>query len=134
MHVIGHEAPCPDADPGGARMLRQQRQIDAVVALAEEDRLPAIASLGYVMRNSRDDDASETGHGRRYVTLRLASNRYSVPEFPRIDIVSPSFLNRPFYCLDTSIFEHDIVPITQTTSDFVCFYKPIYSSEPHKLQ
>jgi hypothetical protein len=46
-------------------VIPQQIEIEQAVGIGEEDRLPAIAALGDVMRDVGDDDAGEAGHGGR---------------------------------------------------------------------
>jgi hypothetical protein len=62
MHMIGHHAPGPHRDIGRAAVLRQKIAIERVVCIVEEGARTAVAALGDVVRNARDNDAGQTSH------------------------------------------------------------------------
>jgi hypothetical protein len=53
MHMVGHQAIGPDRGRSPAAAFGEQIAVERVVGRFEEDRLAAIAALGYVMRKSR---------------------------------------------------------------------------------
>ncbi len=67
VDVIGHQTVRPDLDASFPGLLGKEAAIDLLVAVFEEDRLPAIAALRHVMRAVGNDDASETGDARDLV-------------------------------------------------------------------
>ena len=92
MNVIGHQAVSPHLHPGFAHLLRQKVEIDLLVAVLEEDRLAPIASLRHVVRQARNDDASEARHadslaGRRGGGIGIVSTNW-IPA-PRSPTHSP---------------------------------------------
>jgi len=62
MHVVGHQAVGPDFDARVARRIGQQVEIKLVVIIFKESPLASIATLGHVMRDSSQNQASEAGH------------------------------------------------------------------------
>ena len=62
VHVVGHQAPRPHFDIGGATMLGKEIAVERIVAVGEEGACSAIAALGDMMRQAGNDDAGETGH------------------------------------------------------------------------
>ena len=64
VHMVGHQAPSPDLDPGGAAFAAQQVAIERVILLGKEGLLPAVAALGHVMRTAGHDDPGEACHAR----------------------------------------------------------------------
>jgi hypothetical protein len=62
MHMIGHQAPGPHRDIGRAAVFRQEIAIERVVGIVEEGARATVAALGDVVRDTRDNDAGETGH------------------------------------------------------------------------
>ena len=65
VHMIGHQAPGSNFNIGGAAALSEPIAIKAVIAILKKHLLPPIATLCDVMWNIGNDDAGETGHGRR---------------------------------------------------------------------
>ncbi len=63
MDMVGHEAPGPHRRIGLRAPEAKQTQIERIVAIAEEGALTAVATLGDVVRESRDDEASGSRHG-----------------------------------------------------------------------
>ncbi len=63
MDVIGHQAPGPAGNSPGTAMLSQQLDIQSVIVVTEEHRLPPIATLGNVVRHIRHDSAWKLCHG-----------------------------------------------------------------------
>lgn len=62
MDMVGHEAPRPHLDIGGAAALGQEIAVERVIGVAEEHARAAVAALGDVVRMTGDDDAGEAGH------------------------------------------------------------------------
>ena len=65
VDVIVHQAPGEAFHPRFRAALAQEINVEQAVLVGEEDRLPAIAALGDVMRDAGDDDAGEAGHSGR---------------------------------------------------------------------
>jgi hypothetical protein len=63
MHVVRHQAPGPDFDPGRATMAGEQIAIERIVVLAEERPGPPIATLGDMVWETGNDDTGKAGHG-----------------------------------------------------------------------
>ncbi len=64
MHVVGHQAPSPHLDAGGAAVLRQQIAVESIVV--DEGSRAAIAALRDMVRNAGDDDTGEANHPARW--------------------------------------------------------------------
>ena len=62
MNVVGHKAISPYRNPRLQCLLSQEIEIDFVVAVFKEDGLAPVATLGYMMRQPRDHDASQSSH------------------------------------------------------------------------
>ena len=62
--MVGHQTPCPDRYAELRRIFPQKRKIAAVILVTEEYRLTAIPPLRDVMRNRRNNDASDTSYGK----------------------------------------------------------------------
>ena len=62
MHVVGHQAPRPHRDIGGAAVFGEQIAVERIIVVAEEGPRTAVATLGDVVRMTGDDDAGEAGH------------------------------------------------------------------------
>jgi hypothetical protein len=62
VDVIVHQAPAEAGNAGFAAGLREKLQIERAILIREKDRKPAIAALGDMMRNMRENDAGESGH------------------------------------------------------------------------
>ena len=62
VDVVGHEAVGPDRQATPFALDVEFMEIGSVIVLAEEDGLAPIASLGDVVRNAWNRDASESGH------------------------------------------------------------------------
>jgi hypothetical protein len=62
VHVIGHQDPGPDADPGRPSVLGQKLKIVAVVAVDEEGPRAPVAALRDVVGEAGKDGAGKTGH------------------------------------------------------------------------
>ena len=82
MNVVVHQAPGDAARAVGRAGIRHEREIGATVFIGEEDRQSAIAALRDMVRDMRDDDASEPGH------VQVRNRRAAVSLF---SIVSPEF-------------------------------------------
>ena len=80
MNVIGHQAIRPHRNAGALAPLCEQRPIGEIIIIAEEDRLPPIAALRDVMRQTWRNNACEPGHGRK--TMAAAAVR-------QLSILSP---------------------------------------------
>ncbi len=74
MDVIGHQAPSPDLDFGGAARLAEEIAIERIVLAREERLLPAVATLGDMVRRMGNDDPGETGHARTLARRRTQAN------------------------------------------------------------
>src|SRR5258705_381182 len=61
VHVVRHQAPGPNLDPGAAAILGEQVAIKRIIIIAEEGPRAAIATLRDMMRMTGDDDTGETG-------------------------------------------------------------------------
>jgi hypothetical protein len=57
MDVVGHQAPRPDCDIGGAAVLGQEVTVERVVGVGKENAGAAVATLGDMMRVTGNDDA-----------------------------------------------------------------------------
>jgi len=57
MNVIGHQAIGPDRNPTLSTPLDHQLDIGRVVLVEEKRLLPTIPTLGYVMRQTRNDQS-----------------------------------------------------------------------------
>lgn len=62
VHRAGHQAIAPNLSPGALCRLRQQIAIKRIVCVLKKRLLPAVAALGHVIRNARNDKAGKTGH------------------------------------------------------------------------
>jgi YD repeat-containing protein len=62
MHMVRHQAICPDLHAGLPRVHRQQVAIDVLIAVFEKDGLPPVTSLGHVLRNAGNNNSCETSH------------------------------------------------------------------------
>ena len=62
MDMIGHQAPGPHLDTGGATMLRQEIAVELVIVIAEESACTPVSALRDKMGKSGDDEAGETSH------------------------------------------------------------------------
>jgi hypothetical protein len=62
MDVVWQEAVGPVRDLFLLALLREELAIELIVELAKEGGLAAIAALGYVMSQTRDDDSWNSGH------------------------------------------------------------------------
>jgi hypothetical protein len=69
VHVIGHPAIGPDLDAVFGAGFRKPISVERVILFGKEDPLATIAALGQVMRDPRQNDASN---------LRYAPARYEV--------------------------------------------------------
>lgn len=74
MDVIVHQTPRETARAARCRSSEEQLEIGAAIVVGEEDRQPTVAALGDVMRNARNDDASEPGHAVGLAPERKAGN------------------------------------------------------------
>lgn len=59
--MVGHKAPCPNADIGGTAMLDQQVSVELIILGREEDPGAAVAPLRNVMRQTGDGNSSKAG-------------------------------------------------------------------------
>ena len=64
MEVIGHQAPSPDLDIRRAALAAEEIAIIRIVGGAKKRPLPAIATLGDMVRDMGNDDPGEASHGR----------------------------------------------------------------------
>ena len=62
VDVVGHEAIGPDLDTPAPDLFRQKIAVDLLVAVLKENRLAPVSTLGDVVGQSGNNDASETGH------------------------------------------------------------------------
>ncbi len=62
VNVIGHETIRPQPQPGLLGMSAQQVQIETIILGVKEDLLPAIASLGDMIRNVFQDNPGDSRH------------------------------------------------------------------------
>lgn len=60
VHMVGHEAPAPDALAVALALLGEQCEVGFGVAIANEGLLAAVAGLGDVVGDSGGDDAGES--------------------------------------------------------------------------
>jgi hypothetical protein len=63
MDVVGHQAIGPGLHPAPPGLLGQEVALPILVALLEKDRLSPVTPLDDMVRQTENDDASETGHG-----------------------------------------------------------------------
>jgi hypothetical protein len=63
VYVIVHQTPAKTDRAVRRAGLRDQRQIGRAILIAEENRQPPVPPLGDVMRDIRDNNARQTGHG-----------------------------------------------------------------------
>ena len=63
MNVIGQQTVAPNLNPAVGAPLCHQVQIGLVVRIGEKSLLPAMAALTDVVRQARDNDACQSGHG-----------------------------------------------------------------------
>ena len=64
MDMVGHQAPGPDLDAGGAAGAAEEIAIEHIVRIRKERLLAAVAPLGDMVRRIGNDDPGETGHAR----------------------------------------------------------------------
>ncbi len=64
MHMVGHQAPRPDCALRPFRGREHELFVCGVVVLTEEHLLTPVAALDDVLRQSRDDNTGDAGHGR----------------------------------------------------------------------
>ena len=83
MDVIVHEAPGKAARATRRARIGDQLEVGDAVFVGKEDRQAAVAALRDMMRDMRDDDASEPGHEQNPSGTRCI-NLFSIvsPEFP----------------------------------------------------
>ena len=89
MDVIGHEAPGPDLDVGGAAGAAQEIAIERIVIGPEERLLPAVAALGDMVRDTGNDDPGETGHARTSAARGTHVNKMHCHRNPRTSAGNP---------------------------------------------
>ena len=87
MNVIGHQAVRPDAHPSLPAPLGHQLQVSRVIILAKERLLPPISSLGYVVRQTRNDQSRQSSHAAIYRITPECQYRFVSQDSPD----SPSF-------------------------------------------
>ncbi len=75
VNVVGHQAVGPDLDPCPSCRIRQQVEVQFVVAILEEGLLAAVAALRHVVRDAGEHDAWEAGHGWRLTRQSRTGNR-----------------------------------------------------------
>jgi len=57
VHIVGHQAVCPDFDPTLVTPLRHEIEVGLVVLVAQERRHATIPVLRHVVRDPRHDDS-----------------------------------------------------------------------------
>jgi hypothetical protein len=75
MDVVRHQAIGPDLHRRLAAALGQEVAIELVVRRLEEHRLAAVAALGHVMREARNDDAADARHPTIVPSAAKSCNR-----------------------------------------------------------
>ena len=63
MNMVGHQTPSEHVDTGVPTPLSDEFDVPAIVGLAEKRLLPPISTLGHVMGDTWDDNASCAWHG-----------------------------------------------------------------------
>jgi hypothetical protein len=63
MHMIGHQAVGPDLYMRTPRGIREQVEIEFIVAILKKRPLPPVPALGHMMRNAGQDETGKAGHG-----------------------------------------------------------------------
>lgn len=71
--------------------LAHQLEVEPTVVVGEEHRLPAIATLGDVMRDAGNDDAGEPGHANGIANTEARAHLVLCPPFVSPEFVSPEF-------------------------------------------
>ena len=74
MDVVRHQAIGPAGDAEAPAGFGEPVLVERIVAVLEENPLAAIAALGDVMGQARDDDAGDAGHGRTIAEMRQLVN------------------------------------------------------------
>jgi hypothetical protein len=64
VDVVGHQAIRPYGQPTHGRVLAEEFQIPVPLLVAMEDILPAIATLGYMMRPAGNHDSGSARHAK----------------------------------------------------------------------
>ena len=64
MHVIRHQAICPNVNSGSLLIPVQQRQVFEIVLVAEKRGLFAITTLRYMVGISGNNQSCDSGHTR----------------------------------------------------------------------
>jgi hypothetical protein len=73
MDMVWHQAPGPDRSAALPAEAPQEGEVEGVVVFAEEDALAAIAALGDVVGQSRQDLAGGSRHSGRLTGKRKLS-------------------------------------------------------------
>jgi len=68
MHVVGHKAVAHTSTLDLRDLLRKHIAINLVIPILEENDLPAIATLGHMVRETRDDHAGRARHAGKTIT------------------------------------------------------------------
>ena len=93
VNMIRHQAPCPDTYQVFFAPVCHELNIDKIVIVAEKCLLPAIASLGDVVRIPRGYDACYSGHGHTIPgpswTSKINILSPEPPPEPRCTVLSP---------------------------------------------
>jgi hypothetical protein len=63
VNMIRHKTVAPDFRLSLQRGLSEKIDIQLVVSGLKENRIPSVATLGYVVRVSRENNSRETRHG-----------------------------------------------------------------------
>ncbi len=73
--MIGHQHEGPAGDAGGFQAFSEEIAVEGIVGIGEEGALPAIATLGDMVRQAGDDDTGKAGHAPQATPAAvLASN------------------------------------------------------------
>ena len=64
VDVVGHKTIGPARDVAAAQLRAHQIKIDRLVARLQEDRLAAVAPLGHMVGDTRDDGPRLPGHAK----------------------------------------------------------------------
>jgi hypothetical protein len=79
VDVVGHQAIGPHFRLRAIGGAGEQIEIERIVSLLEECRLPPVAALGNVVGNAGNDDAGQTGHGFKAGTLLRVPQQHCAP-------------------------------------------------------
>jgi hypothetical protein len=89
VNVVRHKAPCPYLDMAFAAPFSQQIKIGKVILIAEKGHLPAVATLGDVVRDARGYYSCYSCHSGKISESYILSINILSPEFPHCPRNSP---------------------------------------------